>query len=448
MKKRILLIGNGGREHALCDALARSPQNPEIFNFGNAVNPGIRALGAKVEIGNLKSPEEIVSFSKKIKPNFAVIGPEDPLSVGVADELKKIGIPCFGPTKKCAQLESSKSFTRNLLKKYHIPASPEFLVLEKMDEGSMQNFFEKFQGRVVVKADGLIGGKGVLVGGDHFTKFEEGRDFARESIEKFGKVVWEEKLEGEEFSLIFIVDGKTALPCPAIQDHKRAYEDDMGPNTGGMGCISDEHHSLPFLTKQDLKEATEITMRTMKALEQELGEKYVGVMYGGFMVTRKGVRLIEYNARFGDPEALNILPILKTDFVKVCESAIAGTLSQIGKLEFEPLATVVKYLCPEGYPTSPVKDVEIFDHGNKNGAVSASQKVFFASVAEENGKLILKGSRAIGIVGMGKNLEQANEHCEKAIKNFSGPLFYRRDIGTAKLLEKRMEHMKKINDTL
>ncbi|MCF7831120.1 phosphoribosylamine--glycine ligase [Candidatus Gracilibacteria bacterium] len=440
--KKVLVIGNGGREHALVDALARSPQNPEIYNFGSGINPGIKKLVKEIKIGNAKNSAEVVTFAQSIKPDLVVIGPEDPLSVGVVDELKKISVSCFGPTKKCAQLESSKSFTRNLLQKYNIDASPGFAVFDTLNEKAMKIFFDKFQGQIVVKADGLIGGKGVLVAGDHFTEFSEILEFSSRSIEKFGRVVLEEKLIGEEFSLISLVDGETVLDCPAIQDHKRAFVGDTGPNTGGMGCISDEYNSLPFLREEDLKEAHEITVQTMQAIEKEVGEKYVGVMYGGFIVTSRGVKLIEYNARFGDPEALNILPILESNFLDVCDKAISGNLKEIGRLEFKKVATVVKYLCPEGYPTSPVKDVPI--KIAKDFKETENQKVLFASIAEENNELILKGSRAVGILGTGNSIEEANLNCEKMIQNFSGPLFYRKDIGTKELIQKRIDHLKKV----
>jgi phosphoribosylamine--glycine ligase len=276
------------------------------------------------------------------------------------------------------------------------------------------------------------------VAGEHFEGFDEAMDFAAQSIEKFGRVVLEKKLVGEEFSLISIVDGETVLDCPAIQDHKRAFEGDEGPNTGGMGCVSDENGSLPFLTRQDLADAHAITESVMHAVKKETNETFVGVMYGGFMVTKNGVKLIEYNARFGDPEALNILPILETDFVDVCEKAIAGELDQIGELGFKPVATVVKYLCPEGYPTDSVKNVPIEFTGK------SLEGFYFASVGEENGEYLLKGSRAVGVLGTGKNMAEAKANCDAKLTQFKGPLFYRHDIGSPELMEKRIEHMKTI----
>lgn len=437
MKKRILLIGNGGREHALCEALVRSPQDVEVYNFANALNPGIKAIATKVIVGNYMDMAEVKRVAETVQPDFAVVGPDDPIGAGAVDALLEIGIPSFAPNKKCAQLESSKSFTRDLCDKYDVPGQPGYLVsTNSSNETERADFFAKYDGKIVVKADGLLGGKGVIVAGDHFETLDEAEAFAIRSIEKFGRVVFEEKLVGEEFSLISIVDGETVLDCPAIQDHKRAFVGDTGPNTGGMGCVSDEKGSLPFLTEQNLADAHDITVQTMKAVQQETGEHFVGVMYGGFMVTAHGVKLIEYNARFGDPEALNILPIMESDFVEICEKAITGTLRDLEKINFKPVATVVKYLCPEGYPEDPIKNVSIeikdptqLDH------------CYFASIAEEGGAYILKGSRAIGILGTGSDIASARTACEAKIQNFVGPLFYRADIGTAELMQKRIDHM-------
>ena len=438
MTKRILLIGNGGREHALAQALKRSPQAIVLFNFANALNPGIKDLCEDVIVGDYMDLDQIKAVASQVKPDFAVVGPDDPIGIGAADALMEIGIPSFAPYKSCAQLESSKAFTRNLCLKHEIPGGPNFVVLNQEDTCAARTFFDAHDGQIVVKADGLLGGKGVIVAGEHFETFKEAFDFAKASIEKFGRVVLEEKLIGEEFSLISIVDGTTVLDCPAIQDHKRAFEGDTGPNTGGMGCVSDENGSLPFLTSQDLTDAHNITEAVMKAVKKETDETFVGVMYGGFMVTKNGVKLIEYNARFGDPEALNILPTLETDFVDVCEKAIAGKLDQIGQLDFKPVATVVKYLCPEGYPTDSVKNVPIKFVGD------SLEGFYFASVGEEDGELLLKGSRAVGVLGTGANLAAAKTDCDTKLTHFEGPLFYRQDIGSEALMQQRIDHVKKL----
>lgn len=448
MTKKIIVIGNGGREHAIIKALARSPQKPQIYNLGKAINPGIKALCVAVHVVDYMDNEVIKTLAKKIDPDWAIVGPDDPIGNGATDALKEVGIASFSPSKKCAQLESSKSFTRNLLAKHNIDASPEFYVSTETNDPERKKIYDRLDGQVVVKADGLLGGKGVIVAGDHFAAFDEAEKFALASIKKFGRVVIEEKMVGPEFSFIFMVDGETILPTPIIQDHKRAFVNDQGPNTGGMGTISDENNSLPFVTNKDKERAADITQKTMKAVQAETGEKFVGLMYGGFMKTPNGVKLIEYNARFGDPEAFNILAILQDDFVDVCEKAITGNLSKIGALKFKPLATVLKYLCPEGYPTNSVKNKPItvsqeitnFMQSEKfstGASFGEQQDFFFASVGAENDQLLLKGSRAIACLGMGNNLAEANTNAEEMIKHFDGPLFYREDIGSAEYLTKK-----------
>jgi len=336
-----------------------------------------------------------------------------------------------------ARLESSKSFTRDLLKKYAIPGNPDFRIFCSMD--NMRDYSENV-GEIVVKYDGLAGGKGVKVQGDHFASIEEGLVFAKECIQKSSCVIVEEKLVGEEFSAMFFADGKTIKHMPISQDHKRAYDDDMGPNTGGMGVISDSDHSLPFLTKNDIDEAEHITREVMFALEKECGEKYHGIMYGGFIVTKSGVRLIEYNARFGDPEAMNVLPLLETDFVEVCEAVINERLADID-IKFANKATVSKYVVPEGYPETPQKDVEI--KINKSN-IPENVETFYASVEDREGKLYLKGSRAIAFVGIADTIKEAGQLAEKACESVEGPVFHRKDIGTPVLVQKRIDHMKKI----
>ncbi len=444
MMKKILVIGNGGRENAIFDALAKSPQKPILFNFATAVNPGIAKFCEKVFVGDILNMEKMKEIVNKIKPDLAIVGPDDPIGAGAGSVLRECGIPTFAPTKSHSRLESSKAWTRELLKKYKIDVSPDFYVsTEKNDEGR-RNFFDKFEGQIVAKADGLLGGKGVIVADEHFKTFEEVETFAQKSIEKFGRVVLEEKLVGEEFSLMSIVDGITVCDTPIIQDHKRAFEGDQGPQTGGMGCISDETGSLPFVKESEKQAAHNITVQVMKAIEKETGEKYVGVMYGGFIITKRGVKLIEYNARFGDPEALNLFPVLETDFVEIVEKATQGKLAELGELQFKKAATVVKYLCPEGYPTKPVINEKIDLLDTVENIEKLGGKIYFASVAEKNGDILLCGSRAVGVVGVGENLSVAHQNAEKMITKIKGPLFYRKDIGTAELVQKRVENMDKI----
>lgn len=454
--KKILLLGNGGREHAIAKALMRSEKyEVEIFGFFSANNPKISELCEKTYITTEKnfgefSPEkfsELKQFASENSVDFAIVGPDDPIGAGAVNALLEVGVKSFAPTQKCAQLESSKGFTRNLLQKYEIEGNPEFRnfdtstasasVEDELKKYCETDILEKF--KFVVKDDGLCGGKGVFVQDDHFDSHEEGAQIALDILAKSGKLVIEEKLEGPEFSLMFFTDGKTCVAMPSIADHKRAFEGDTGPNTGGMGTISFPE-KLPFITDENLAEATEITKKVMKAVKEETGEDFCGVMYGGFMRTKNGTKLIEYNARFGDPESLNALSLLETDAVDVFESAIHQKLSEIS-IEFSPLATVCKYIVPEGYPTAAVKGVEVFVDESKLSEISGVE-IFYASVYEEDGKLLLGGSRAIGVVGIDKDFSVAREKANQALECFSGPVFSRKDIGSEQLLQARMDMVK------
>ena len=429
---QILLLGNGAREHAIAEAIVNSPQKPKLFSYMKANNPGIAKLSEQVQIGKYDDLEEIENFSKSVAIDIAVIGPEDPLQNGVVDALEQIEIPCVGPKKELSRLETSKSFTRLLMKKYNIPGSPKFKVFESLE--GVREFLEELNPNIVVKPDGLTGGKGVKVQGDHFQTEEETYKYCEEVLKAHNAVVVEEKLVGEEFSLQSFTDGKTLFDCPPVQDHKRAFVDDKGPNTGGMGSYS-TGKLLPFMTQQDLQEAHTITDKMREAIFKECGELYKGVMYGGFICTKDGVKLIEYNARLGDPEAMNVLPIMKNDFVAVLQAIIDGTLHKI-KPEFSNEATVCKYAVPEGYPTNPVEGKKI-----SLGEVPSNVKVYYASIDKKEDNLYMTTSRAVAFVGIASNIEQAQVIAEDGVCSAQGPIFHREDIGTKELIEKRVKHM-------
>ena len=395
-------------------------------------NPGIASLSEAVEIGEYKDHEKILKFAKENEVNFAFIGPEDPLNDGIVDVLEKESIPCIGPTKRLAQLETSKSFTRNLLEKYHIDGNPKFKSFNKENFSEISQFLNEIEA-IVVKPDGLTGGKGVKVQGDHFQTKEEGMQYCADVLKTHPSVVVEEKLDGEEFSLQCLTDGKTVLASPPVQDHKRAYEDDKGPNTGGMGSYSSENLLLPFLKKEHLDAAIKITRQVMQSLYLETGQYYKGVMYGGFILTKNGVKLIEYNARFGDPEAMNVLPLLKTDFVSICQAIIVQELERI-KIKFDKKATVCKYIVPKGYPEEPVKEkIEVSE--------TSKARLYYASVDEKDNELFMTGSRAIALLGVGDTLEEAEKIAEEATDSVKGNVFHRKDIGTKALIEKRIKHI-------
>ncbi len=292
----------------------------------------------------------------------------------------------------------------------------------------------------MVKPDGLTGGKGVKVYGDHLFSRNDIISYCQELITKGTSFLLEEKCEGEEFTLQSFCDGKNVIGTPLVQDHKRAYEGDEGPNTGGMGSYSMEDHLMPFISKTDVETALNDMKQVISAIKKETGVEYKGFLYGQFMKTKNGIKLIEYNARLGDPEAMNILPLLKTNFVDICYGIIEGNLKL--DIDFMNYATVCKYLAPEGYPVSPLKDqlIEI----DKSKITQSGAKYYYASVYRKDGKIYTTTSRAMGILGISETLENAEKIAEKGVKCISGKMFHRKDVGTKKLLQKRINHMKSI----
>ena len=397
-------------------------------------NPGIAPLSEKIGLGNYSDMGKIMQFAKSNDIDFCFVGPEDPLNEGVVDALEEIGIESVGPKKALAKLETSKSFTRELLEKYDIDGNPKFRVFNKSNLNEIGDFLNELDG-IVIKPDGLTGGKGVKVQGDHFKTKKEALAYCKEVLESHPAVLVEEKLDGEEFSLQCLTDGKTVIATPPVQDHKRAYEDDKGPNTGGMGSYTYENHLLPFLKKEDVNKALEITKKVANAINKETGSYYKGVMYGGFILTKKGVKLVEYNARFGDPEAMNVLPILKTDFAGICQAIITQELSRV-KVEFAKKATVCKYVVPLGYPDNPLKNEKIEINKIRNDA-----KMYYASVEQKDDGIYMTGSRAVAFLGIGNKVEEAEKIAEDAVSNVKGKVFHRKDIGTKELIGKRIRHV-------
>jgi len=434
---KVLLVGSEARAHCIAETLKASSKPIELVCFGSSKNPGILSLTSAYEVGDLSDVSRISEFAKTQHADFAVISPELPLSAGVVDELMRVGVPSIGPTKDMAQLETSKSFTRELLDEYKINSSPQYRYF--LDFDGVEDFIDSLQTEFVIKLDGLEGGKGVLVQGDHFDTREEGLKKIKEFLNQDKKVVIEEKLVGQEFSLMSLCDGEHLLHFPAVQDHKRAFADDRGPNTGGMGSYSYPDGGLPFLNDEDIQSARSINQQTATALKKKFGKGYKGVLYGGFMAVKEGIRLIEYNARFGDPEVMNILPVLKNDFVQVCRSVLEGTLDAI-KPEFEKVATVCKYVVPKGYPVNPMKGEQI----DISEVDQSNVRVFYASVEERGSELVMGASRAIAIVGIDEDITRAEKKVEEEIRKIKGPFYHRDDIGTKALIDKRVKMLAEV----
>lgn len=434
----ILVVGHGAREHAIVEALARSTMGATIYAVMKSNNPGIASLARGTRFIPYTDVKSIVDFARTCAISWAVIGPEDPLALGVVDALRTVGIPAVGPSKNLARLETSKSFTRQLLDKYGIPGNPRFHIFPSLS--GIKAFIEDV-GEVVIKPDGLTGGKGVLVQGDHFETADDAARWCEEILAHHPFVVVEEKLDGEEFSLQCFCDGETVVGTPLVQDHKRRFPADRGPNTGGMGSYSCRDHSLPFLTPQDASQALEITRSVARAIFEETGERYRGIMYGGFIATADGVKLLEYNARLGDPEAVNILPILQTDFVGLCQAIIDGTLHTCA-VEFARQATVCKYVVPLSYGL-PVSSAE----GDRSIGARIEigdpcrARVYYSSVDKRADGLYMTSSRAIGLLGIADDLPEAEKIAEEGCLAVKGPVDHRPDIGTWELIERRIRHM-------
>ena len=426
---RPAVIGKDGRTSALVAAFNRSPRVTEdVPCLSTGQGPAARLI------------QDVLAAAREHKPDFVFVGPEAPLAAGVVDALAtELGIPCVGPTQSLARLESSKAFTRELVARHAIPGNPEFRVFrtpEGVDE------YCRELGEFVVKPDGLTGGKGVKVSGTHLGSPREAAQYAAELFrEGHPAVVVEERLDGEEFSLQSFCDGVHVADMVVVQDHKRAHEGDRGPNTGGMGSYSCADHRLPFLTEEHQRAASGINAAVAAAIAKETGAPYRGILYGGFMVTRQGVRLLEYNARFGDPEALNVLSLLTTDLVDISEAIIRGTLDRV-PVEFAPLASVCKYVVPRGYPERPVRGERI--SLARVPASSAQLRHYFASVDQTAEGLIMTGSRAIGFVGIAADLDEAERVAEEAASAVEGPVEHRRDIGTRALIDARCEHVRRL----
>ncbi|MCX8174743.1 MAG: phosphoribosylamine--glycine ligase [Candidatus Micrarchaeota archaeon] len=440
-----LLVGNGAREHAIAKGICRN-RKVRLLAFMSANNPGIAELvkksGGQMKIGDIHSPREVSEFAKKHKPDLCFPSPDAVLAAGVVDALQSEGFACAAPTKEAARLEWDKSYCRQLLKDFKIPGSPKFGIFQ--DAKQAASFIDFLGGQVAVKPAGLTGGKGVKVVGFQLEDASQAKQYAMQLLAArhggLGSIVIEERLEGEEFSLQAFCDGKRVFCMPLVQDHKRAYEGDVGPNTGGMGSYSDANHLLPFLRPRHRDSALEIMQKTIEAFHKKTKNRFVGVLYGGFMATRDGVKLIEYNCRFGDPEAMNVLSILGSDLYDVLLQISESKLRKAPK--FEKKATVCKYLVPEGYPEKSIADQPLsIDYS----AIAQSRAdLFYASVYEKGGVIYTQSSRSIGLVGIADDIEKAEEIAEKACGAVKGRVWHRRDIGTPSLVQRRIEHMRRL----
>ncbi len=417
---KILVVGGGGREHTILWKLAQSPKKPELYCAPG--NGGISQIATCVDIA-ATDIENMVAFAKREKMDLVVVAPDDPLAMGMVDALEKEGIRAFGPKKNAAIIEASKAFSKELMKKYHIPTA-EYETFS--DAQKALEYVKTAKIPLVVKADGLALGKGVLI---CKTRQEAEQAVRQVMLDKaFGAagntVVIEEFLEGPEVSVLTFTDSHTILPMASAQDHKRARDNDEGLNTGGMGTFSPTPKYTPEIQQQVERE---IIRPTVDALNAE-GRPFKGVIFFGLMLTKDGPKLLEYNARFGDPEAQSVLFRMKNDLLEIFEAVIEERLSEI-TLEFEPGAALCVVMASGGYPEHYEKGKEI----SGLDEVSDGVVVFHAGTKLENGKFYTSGGRVLGVVAKGEDMEAARKIAYENVQkiHFEGAQ-YRQDIGIKK----------------
>ena len=420
----VLLVGGGGREHAIARALA-SDDDSALYACASNRNPGIAEVADGFEAVGERDAAGVREYAESAGADLAVVGPEAALEAGVADELDDAGVYTFGPRAAEARIETDKTYQREFMDEHDVPGNPGFETFDSADEAA--EYVESVGHDVAVKPAGLTGGKGVRVTGDQVTAAE-----AAEYVRDSGHDEWvvEERLVGEEFTVQAFVANGELRTTPAVQDHKRAYEGDEGPNTGGMGSYTDTDETLPFMDREDYDAAVDVLAAVVDALPG-----YKGVLYGQFMLTAEGPKVVEFNARFGDPEAMNVLPTLETPFLDVLTAARDG--DPLPELRFSGRATVCKYAVPAGYPTDPEAGarIEVDVEGSDDALV------FYASVDERDDGLYTTTSRSFAVVGLGDSIAAAEERAETALSGVGEGFRVRHDVGTAALVQARIDHV-------
>ncbi|MFW5906772.1 MAG: phosphoribosylamine--glycine ligase [Candidatus Natronoplasma sp.] len=438
---KVLTVGGGAREHTMVRALAED--GAEIYAAMGNKNPGIARLAEEYLLESGSEIEKVVGWAEDKGVEIAVIGPEAPLGKGIVDALEEKGIKCASPDKKAAEIETSKEFMRDLQARYDLPGRVEYEVFDDIE--GIEDFLAHYEGELAVKPVGLTGGKGVKVMGEHLEDKKEVIDYCEKVLEEEiggkSRVVLEERLKGEEYTLQVFTDGENIIPMPLVQDHKRLFEGDEGPNTGGMGSYSQADGLLPFLDRSVYDESVDIIRETLNAMKED-GRPYKGVLYGQFMLTADGPKIVEFNCRWGDPEAMNVLPLLKSDYVELCEKIAEGDIAGLD-VSFEKKSSVCKYVVPEGYGIDP-------EGGNKVGVDEEAiekegAKLFYASVDEKDGEIYTTTSRSLAVVGYSERLEDAEAVSERALDHVKGDkIQMRHDIGKPESIQRKLNNMKKI----
>ena len=414
---KVLVIGSGGREHALAWKIAQSPLVKKVFCApGNA---GTANVAENIDIPS-DNVDALLQFATVTGIGLTVVGPEQPLVKGLVDSFEESGLRVFGPSQRAAEIEGSKVFCKDLMKKYGIPTA-RYASFDSLDQVKL---FTKEDEPVVVKASGLAAGKGVIL----CSNAEEARSAVQSIMQEkaFGnagdQVVVEEFLTGQEVSLLAFTDGKTVLPLDSAQDHKAAFDGDKGPNTGGMGAYSP---ALVFTEELKQQVIDEIMIPAVRAMAKE-GRYYRGILYAGLMLTESGPKVLEFNARFGDPETQPIMMRIKNDIVPIFEACIDGTLAK-QSLQWRQEPTVCVVMAAKGYPSSYEKGKEI---SGLNSDENRQVVVFHAGTKLENGKVLTNGGRVLGVTALGSDINQAIKNAYSAVDKIKWDgVHYRKDIG-------------------
>jgi phosphoribosylamine--glycine ligase len=420
---KVLIVGGGGREHALVWKISQSPRVTKIY-----AAPGNAGIAQFAECVPIKAEDiaGLLAFAKSKAVDLTIVGPEGPLSMGIVDEFTKAGLRAFGPSGKAAEIEASKRFSKDLMKKYNIPTA-EYGVFT--DKAAAEAYVREKGAPIVVKADGLAAGKGVVVA-ETVEEALKALDLimAEKAFGNAGdRVVVEECLKGEEASFMAFSDGKTVVPMASSQDHKRVFDADKGPNTGGMGAYS----PAPIVTKKLERKVMEtIMIPTVRAMEKE-GRLFKGVLYAGLMIHDGEAKVLEFNARFGDPETQPIMARLDTDLIDIIEAILAGNLAKID-IKWKPDSAVCVVMASGGYPGDYQKGKAI--SGLEKAASVHNVSVFHAGTSFQDGKIVTDGGRVLGVTGLGPSVAAAIDTAYKGVREISfDGAHYRRDIGARAL---------------
>jgi len=440
-KLKFLIVGSSAPDFIITKMLSK---DADVYAFLFHDNPGIIEIARGYTLGKPSDADKVVDYVLKINPDIVFVDSETPLANGLVNKLEEKGYPCVAPTREAAKIDWDKAFARSLMEKYNIPGR----IFSKIFDNpyDAKKFIDEFKKPVVVKPLGLTGGMGVKIVGINLKDNEEAKKYVdsifENNIGKMGKVLIEERIEGEEFTLQAFVDGKNVSFMPIVQNYRHAFEDDVGELTPGMGSYSMPDHKLPFLKESEIETAKECINQTINALKKE-GIIYRGIIYGQFIVGTCGLKLIEFNARFGDPEAINVLSIFNNSLAEVFERIIDGT---IGNVYFRNEATVVKYLTPKEYPSKKTpgwimideKTIEMFN-----------AKIAYGSINKENNKLKFYDARALAVYSSHPDTSVAEESVENAIIYgvFGQGYRWRRDIGKLSSIQSKVIKMNKLRTT-